>query len=780
MTRYGIGQSIQRAEDDRFLTGRGVFMDDINRFNQVYAAILYSPHAHAKITSIKTEKARNSQGVVAVLTGVDVDSDGLGPIKPRSMPEDMGGPKGYRTERPILALEYVRFVGDRVALVLAETQNQAEEAVSLIDVDYELLPASIDTRDTIKSNAPKVYAEAPNNTSFEMQIGDTESTARAFEVADHITRLSLKHPRLTANSIEARGAIGEFDKAADKFTLTTGTQAPFLVRSELARFVFNIPESNIRVVTPDVGGGFGMRTTPYPEDALVLWAAKKLDRPVKWISTRAEALLSDDQGRDQVIDAELALTREGKITGLRCLALHNVGAYIVGSGANPSIHFGKLFPSVYNISNVDIKWKLVFTHTAPTTPYRGAGRPEAIYAIERLMDKAAIELGLLPDEIRRRNFITSEEIPYTTQTGFVYDSGEFETVMDRCIEIADYQNFENRKEQSKSEGRLRGIGLSYYIEDAGNINERMDLRFDGSGNVTIYSGTCSTGNGHETSFPQLVSEWLGLDIERVRFVQGDTDRVQLGRGTFASRSMVMGGNALKNAAEKIIQKGTSIAAHLLDTDPSEIEFDDGNFKVRSSNKFLSLVEVAQLSFKPMAIPAELGIGLHASGSFEVFQPSFPNGCHICEVEIDKETGATDIVKYTVVDDVGNVINPMMVEGQIHGGIAQGVGEALYEEIIYAHDNGQLLTGSFMDYSMPRADHFSDINNQFHPVPCTSNPIGVKGAGEGGTIGSVPAVTSAIIDALSPLGVEDIHLPATPRRVWSAIQQQENGTGVGLQ
>lgn len=772
MSRYGIGQSINRTEDFRFLTGSGAFLDDMNRYNQAFAAIVYSTEAHAKIKSIDIEKAKQSQGVLLILTGEDIVTSGLGPIQPRSMPEDMGGPKGYRTERPILAIERVRFVGDRVAMVLAESQAQAEDAASLIRVDYDVLPAIIGTRASVETNAPLVYENAPNNTSFEMQIGDAETTAKAFEQAEHVTRLSLMHPRLTANSIEARGAIGEFDRSTNKYTLTTGTQAPFLVRSELARFVFQIPETDIRVVTPDVGGGFGMRTTPYPEDALVLWASKKLNRPVKWISSRSEALMGDDQGRDQVIDAELALTKDGIIVGLRCLALHNVGAYIVGSGANPSIHFGKLFPSVYEISNVDIRWKLVFTNTVPTTPYRGAGRPEAIYAMERLMDKAARELGLAPDEIRSRNFISPDKIPYKTQTGFVYDSGDFKTIMNKCINASDYRGFEERQQTSEKKGKLHGIGLSYYIEDAGNINERMDLRFDASGNITIYSGTCSTGNSHETSFSQLVSDWLGLEFDRIKLVQGDTDRVQLGRGTFASRSMVMGGNALRVAADDIIEKGTKIAAHLMELAPEEIEFDNGTYRAKATNKSLSLVEVAQLSFKPMAIPAELGIGLHGSGSYEVLQPSFPNGCHICEVEIDKATYIPEIIRYTVVDDVGTIINPMTVEGQIHGGIAQGVGEALYEEIVYSPDSGQLLTGSFMDYCMPRADNLPYFANEFHPVPCKTNLIGVKGAGEGGTIGSVPAVVSAVLNALKPYGVKELTLPITPDRIWNAIDLGE--------
>ena len=767
--KFGIGQSVKRKEDARFLTGKGNFITDQALARQCHACVIYSPYAHAAIRRIDCQEARNAPGVVAVLTGDDVEADGLGGLRPRFMPEDMGGPKGYRTSRPILAIGRVRHVGDRVAMVVAETPAQAVEAAALVVVDYEELPLVMELATAMADEAPLIYDDAPHNLAFTLHLGDKAKTDAAFAKAHHVSKVSLAHPRITANSIEARASIGVYDAASESYTLHAGSQAPHVNRSELARMVFGIPETRIRVIAPDIGGGFGMKTTTFPEDALVMWAAKRLERPVSWRATRSEALIGDDQARESEAEAEIALDENAKILAIRCVTKYALGAYIVGSGAIPPMHFGRLMPSVYDIEAVDLTTHGVFTNTPSTTPYRGAGRPEAIYAMERLMDQAARDMGLDRAEIRRRNFIPPGAMPYASQTGFVYDSGEFEAILDKSLALADWSGFAARREEAATRGVNRGIGICYYIDDAGNLNERMDIRFDGSGGVTVLSGTMSTGSAHETVYAQMISEWLGVPFDKVRVLQGDTDRIALGRGTYASRSMVVGGSALRRAADAIIEKAKLIAAHLMEAAAADIEFKDGDFSIAGTDRSMNISEIAFAASRPMMVPAELGVGLAESGGFAVSQPSFPNGCHICEIEVDAETGATKIVRYVVVDDFGTVINPMVVIGQVHGGVAQGIGEAMFEEVVYDPETGQLLSGSFMDYCMPRADDLPNFEVEFHNVPCTSNPIGVKGAGEGGTVGATPAIISAILDALRPLGVDDVTMPATPHRLWRAIE-----------
>jgi len=770
--KFGIGQSVKRKEDVRFLTGRGNFITDQTVLHPMahlcHASIIYSPHAHAEIKSIDTAEALQSPGVIAVLTGEDVKADGLGGIQPRFMPEDMGGPKGYRTSRPILAIDRVRHVGDRVVMVIAQTQAQAVDAAELVVVDYAELPAVVALETARDDSAPQIYEEAANNTSFTLRMGDKAAADAAFAKAHHVTSMSLAHPRVSAQPIEARASIGVYDVDTGSFTLHAGTQAPHVNRSELARMVFGIPETQIRVIAPDVGGGFGMKTATFPEDALVMWAAKRLDRPVSWRATRSDSFISDDQARESRVEAELALDETGKVLAVRCEAIYALGSYIVGSGIIPPTHFARLVPSVYDIDTVDFTTHCVFTNTPPTTPYRGAGRPEGIYAIERLLDQAAKEMGLDRAQIRRRNFIPPSAMPYSTQTGFVYDSGEFEAILDKTLTLADWPGFEARRAESLSRGLHRGIGICYYLDDSGNLNERMDIRFDGSGGVTVLSGTMSTGSAHETVYAQMVSDWLGVPFDKIRVLQGDTDRITLGRGTYASRSMVVGGSALRRAADAIIDKGKLIAAHLMESAADDIEFKDGNFSIAGTDRVMNIAEIAMAASRPMMVPAELGVGLAETGGFAVTSPSFPNGCHICEIEIDAETGKADIVRYAIVDDFGTVINPMVVLGQVHGGVVQGIGEAMFEEVVYDRESGQLLSGSFMDYCMPRADDMPNFEVEFHNVPCKSNPIGVKGAGEGGTVGATPTIISAILDALGPLGVDDITMPATPVRIWQAI------------
>jgi aerobic carbon-monoxide dehydrogenase large subunit len=770
--QYGVGQPVRRSEDPRFLTGTGTYLNDINRPNQAHAAMLYSPHAHAKINSIDISAAKKSPGVLLVLTGAEISKAGLGPVMPRFMPEDMGGPKGYRTERPVLAIDTVRHVGDRVAMVVAETLAEAQEALEMIEVDYQVLPCVVNADAASKADAPLVFDDADGNISFTLHAGDATATDAAFANAAHIVQADMVHPRLNGGSLETRGAIGEFDAVDDRYTLFASTQLPHILRSELCRMVFGIPDSQMRVVTKDVGGGFGLKTNPFPEDALVLFAAKQIGRPVKWIASRSEHTMTDDHGRDQWGEGDMAIDKDGKILAIRTHAKTNVGAYIIGSGANPANHYLRLLMNVYNVPTVDVTCDLVMTHTSPTVPYRGAGRPEGVYAVERLIDKAADVLGIDRTEIRRRNFIAPEDMPAKTHMNFIYDSGEFETVMDKALEKSDWDGFAARKTESESKGNLRGIGISNYIEDAGALNERIDLRVDTSGIVTILSGLSSTGQGHETVFKQMVAEWLSVPFEDIRFVQNDTDRVPVGRGTYASRSMVVGSNALNDAVQKVIEKGKGFAAHMMEASVADIEYSEGKFSVSGTDKAVPFQQVAMMSYKPMGLPPELGIGLEANGEYSVTMSSFPNGCHVCEVEIDPDTGEVVLDRYNLVDDIGNVMNPLLAEGQMHGGVAQGVGEALFENTHYDAESGQILSGTFMDYCMPRAHHLPNIGVEFHEVPCKNNPTGVKGAGEGGTVGATPAVMSAILDALKPFGVDHVPLPATPNAVWRAIQEKK--------
>ena len=765
---FGIGQPVTRTEDPRFLTGRGSYVDNLNLPHQAYAAVVYSTVAHADIAAIDTATAEAAPGVIAVLTGRDAEEDNLGGIPPAFMPEDMGGPPGFRTTRDIMVRKRVRHVGERVAMVVAETEAQAIEAAELIAIEYDTLPAVIRATDAVKDGAPQLYDEAPNNTSFTLRFGDEAATNAAFEAAHHVTTISLHNNRLAANTMEPRTSIGHYSAADDSYTLYASLQNPHGTRSTLAQNIFHQPEAKFRVIARDVGGGFGLKGGTHAEDALVLWASKRVGRPVKWTGDRSATFLGDDQARDQTVTGELALDKDGKFLGLRVRALHNSGAYIVGSGCVPIIFSLRIAPSVYAFPAVDALSRMVLTNTPPTTPYRGAGRPEAVYLIERLIDKAARETGIDRIALRRRNFITPEALPYTTQGHFTYDSGEFETAMDKTLALADVDGFNERRAKTEESGKRRGLGISYYIDDCGNFNERMELRFDPSGSLTIYSGTFSHGQGHQTVYAQMVSDWLGIDFDQIRFEQGDTAQIAYGRGTVASRSMTVGGSALRKAADDIIENGRKFAAHMLEAAIDDIEFKDGTFTVAGTDKSIPLIQVARASYRPMGNPIELGIGLEGTGAFAANSPSFPNGCHVCEVEIDPETGIVKLDRYSVVDDIGRVLNPLLAEGQIHGGIVQGIGQALCEHVVHDED-GQLLTGSYMDYNMPKADDVPYFATEMHEVLCKTNPIGVKGCGEGGTVGATPAVMGAILDALAPLGVEDVPMPATPNAVWQAIR-----------
>jgi aerobic carbon-monoxide dehydrogenase large subunit len=767
--QFGIGQSVRRKEDPKFLTGRGRYVSDMVLARQSHAVFLYSPYAHADIKSIDTSGAEAAPGVIAVLTGADYVGDGMGPTG-GVMPEDMGGPPGHRTMHMPLAVDRVRFVGERVAVVIAESEDQARDAAEHVIIDYADLPAVVMAADAVKDGAPLVHDEAENNVSFTLRLGNGDETDAAIKGAHHVTRIKLHNNRLDAMTMEPRGCLGEFDTSTGRLTFYTSTQNVHGIRQGLAAQNLNVPESMIRVVAKDVGGGFGMKGHVYPEEAVVAWACKRVERPVKWIATRSEAMMGDDHGRDQTVEVELALDENGKFTALRWHALHNVGAYIEGAGAIPVLFAVKLAPTVYNIPNVDVINKAVFSNTSPTVPYRGAGRPEAVYIMERVVDAAARETGIDRAELRRINFITPEEMPHSTLTGWTYDTGDYATALEKAQGIADWDGYNARKAATEAKGLKRGLGLVYYVDNTGIFNERMEIRFDPSGTVTIVSGVLSHGQGHETSFSQMLAEWLDIPIEDVRLAQADTDEVAIGRGTYASRSMMVGGSALRAAADEVIERGKKFAAHFMESDAADIEFSDGKFTIAGTDKEMPLKQVAQMSFMPVHVPSELGVGLQGVGAFAAEVPSFPNGCHIGEVEIDPDTGAVRIDRYTVVDDIGTVINPLLAQAQIHGGVVQGVGQALLEDVAYDPESGQLLAGSLMDYGVPRADLMPEINVDFSPVFSKSNPLGAKGVGEGGTVAGTPTIVNAILDALAEYGVREIDTPVTPQRIWQAIRK----------
>jgi aerobic carbon-monoxide dehydrogenase large subunit len=664
----------------------------------------------------------------------------------------------------------LRYVGERVAVVIAATEAIARDAAELVAVDYEMLPAAVTVEAAVRPSAPLVHDGVPNNTSFTMRLGNGDAADAAFARAHHVTRLSLYNNRLTAVTMEPRGCIADYDQGTRRYTLYSSTQNVHGVRQTLANHILHVPESRIRVVARDVGGGFGMKGNVYPEEAILVWAARRIGRPVKWIPTRSEALLGDYAGRDQNVAAELALDAGGKFLALRWTGSHNIGAYIEGAGAIPIIFSLKLASTVYDIPAVSVTSSLVFTNTAPTVPYRGAGRPEAVYIMERLVDQAAREMRIDPGELRKRNLIRSDAYPYQTRTGWTYDTGNYAAAMAKCQALADWDGFAVRHANSKAAGKLRGRGITYYVDNTGVFNERMEVRFDPSGELTILAGTLSHGQGHETTYAQMVGDWLGVAEDKIHLAQADTDEVAIGRGTYASRSMMIGGGALLAAADEVIERGKRFAAHFMEADAADISFADGAFTISGTDRSMPIGQVAQMSFIPVGLPSALGVGLQGAGAFNSDLPSFPNGCHICELEIDPETGAVELERYTVVDDCGTVINPLLAKGQIQDGVAQGAGQALLEDVVYDHNSGQLLTGTLLDYGIPRADTVPAIAIDFSPVPSTTNPLGAKGVGEGGTVASTPTVMNAILDALAPLGIRDVPMPATPERVWRAIRQ----------
>jgi carbon-monoxide dehydrogenase large subunit len=774
MREFGIGQSLPRSEDHRLLRGRGRYTDDIVLPRQSWLYVLRSPHAAARIRSIETSAAAAAPGVLAVLTGKDAEADGLGTFTSRvTRPRPDGRPNFVPPFR-VLALDRVRRVGDAVAAIVAESLAAAKDAAELIETDYEPLPSVTGTAEAAKPGAPAVWDEAPDNVCFVYDFGDRSAVDAAFARAAHVAELDFVVSRVSTNSMEMRNAIGSYEERDGRYTLYVGAQAPHTLRGELAEAILKIPQDRLRVISPDVGGGFGMKGGGYPEWALVLWASRRVGRPVRWQAERGESLLSDFHARDNVSHAALALDPQGNFLAFRIATTVNLGATLAMMGIHCATgNLGGL-AGTYRTPHILATVTGVFTNTNPTAPYRGAGRPEASYAIERVIDIAARELGIDRAELRRRNLIPAEAMPYKTGLVYTYDSGEFEKNMDAALAMAGWAGFEARRAAAAAQGKLRGIGIASVIEIAGGpadrpMEEGAEIRFDPNGNVLVLVGSHSHGQGLETVYAQVVNHALGLEPERVRVVYGDTDQVYHGKGTFGSRSATVGSMALVHAAGRIVEKAKTIAGHLLEASPLDIEFADGQFTVAGTDRGITLGEVAKASFLPARLSQGLDLGLSATAIVAPDKATYPNGCHICEVEIDRDTGKTAVIGYWVVDDVGRMLNPMLVKGQIHGGVAQGLGQALLEAVVYDRDGGQLLSGSFMDYAMPRASDMPDIKAEANEVLTTTNPLGVKGAGEAGTVGALPAIMNAIADALAPLGIHHLDMPATPERVWRAIQ-----------
>jgi len=774
MNQFGIGQPVRRVEDRRFLTGHGNYVDDLVVPRQAHAVMLRSPHAHARIRAIDIAAAAAAPGVLAVLTGDDVARDGLGPIPCLGAIVNRDGSAAPLPTRPAMVCDRVRHVGDTVAMVVAEDLAAARDAAELIEVDYETLPAAVETAHALDPGQPQVWDEAPGNLAFDWGVGDAAAAERAMTAARHRIALELVNNRVVVNSMEPRGAIGEYDAGEDAYTLWSATQGSHFLRSLLAESVFKIPETRIRVVTRDVGGGFGMKFFLYPEHIMVLWAAKKLGRPIKWAPERSDAFMTDTQGRDNVTRLELALDDELRFLGLSVATTANMGAYLSNFAPEiPTGSGGVMFSGVYAIPAISVVVKGVFTHTVPVDAYRGAGRPEAAYAIERLIDFAARRLGVAPQELRRRNFIRSEAMPYATPLGLVYDSGDFGRNMEDALLAADVAGFAARQAAARSRGRYRGIGHAVYIEQSGMPpDEFAELRFDPSGALTMLMGTQSSGQGHQTAYAQLAAERFGLPFDKIRVVQGDTAAIAFGRGTGGSRSLPVGGAAVDAAAQKLIAKGRHIAAHLLEAAEADVDFADGVFRISGTDREVGIEAVVRAAFNPAQLPDDVEPGFAESGHFTPPSPTFPNGCHVCEVEIEPETGHVDIVRYLVVDDFGAVVNPLLLRGQVQGGVAQGIGQAMLERTVFDPETGQLVTGSLTDYCLPRAEDLPAIEFGYNVVPCRTNPLGLKGAGEAGAIGAPPALVNAIVNALAPLGIEHVDMPVTPERLWHAIRTAE--------
>jgi len=777
MTATGIGASPRRKEDFRFITGKGNYTDDINRAGQTFACFVRSPHAHATIGRIDAAAALAMPGVVAVLTGQDMADDGIGGLICGWMVHSKDGSPMKAGPHPALAQGKVRYCGDCVAVVIAESYAQAKDAAEAVAVDYHPLAAVVDAKAALGPDAPLVHDEIAHNMVFDWELGNYKETVDAFTAAAKVVSLDIVNNRLIPNAMEPRAAIGDYDSGTGIHTLYTTSQNPHVARLVLSAFIGIAPEHKLRVIAPDVGGGFGSKIFIYAEETVCVWAARRVGRPVKWTGERSESFLSDAHGRDHHTHAALALDAGGRITGLRVKTIANLGAYLSTFASSvPTYLYATLLSGQYDIPAIYAEVQGVYTHTAPVDAYRGAGRPEATFVVERIVEEAARQLGEDPAEFRRRNFIRS--FPHQTPVIMAYDIGDYEASLDKAMQLVDYDGFPGRRRASEAAGKRRGIGLSTYIEACGiapsaavgslgagvGLWESAEVRVNPTGSVEVLTGSHSHGQGHETTFAQLVSERLGVPLENVEIVHGDTDKVQFGMGTYGSRSGAVGMSAIAKALDKVEAKAKKIAAHLMEAAPGDIEFKDGRFTVAGTDKSLTFPEVSLAAYVGHKFPtSEIEPGLKESAFYDPLNFTFPAGCHICEVEIDPDTGVVRIERFVAVDDFGVIINPMIVEGQVHGGIAQGIGQALLEHGIYSED-GQLLTGSFMDYTMPRAGDLPSFQLGLTTTRCPSNPLGMKGCGEAGAIAAPPAVINAITDALQ---IRDFAMPATPERVWRA-------------
>ncbi|MBT3831054.1 MAG: xanthine dehydrogenase family protein molybdopterin-binding subunit [Gammaproteobacteria bacterium] len=781
MVEQSIGKSVLRKEDLRFITGNGRYTGDIDLRGQTYGYFVRSPYAHAVVGEVDTSEAQSMPGVVAVLTGKQVAEDELGGLPCGWMIHSKDGSEMKQPLHPVMAATKVNYAGEPVALVVADSFDEAKNAAEYVSVDYEELPAVVST--AAAQSGPDIYAEAPGNTCYQWELGEKAATDAAIEGAAHVTRYSLTNNRLIPNALEPRAAIADFNRGTEELTLYTTSQNPHLARLILTAFVQIAPEHKLRIIAPDVGGGFGSKIFVYSEETALAWASMKLGVAIKWTAERSESFLADAHGRDHVSEAELAMDEEGNFLALRVKTTANMGAYLsTFASAVPTYLYGTLLAGQYKTPYIYVEVDSVFTNTAPVDAYRGAGRPEATFLVERIVDLAAKELGVDPAELRRKNMIQPADFPYQTPVALEYDIGDYEASLNKALEMADYAGFANRKADSEANGKLRGIGLSCYIEACGlapsalagalgagvGLWESGEVRVNPTGSVTVLTGTHSHGQGHETTFAQLVASRFGISVDDVEVVHGDTGKMDFGLGTYGSRSLSVGGSALSVAADKVVEKGRKIAAHLLEGDVDNIDFEDGEFRLKESNRSKTFQEIAFAAYVPHDYPIEeLEPGLAEKAFYDPVNFTYPAGTHICEVEIDPETGVTEITKFTAVDDFGTIINPMIVEGQVHGGVAQGIGQAMFEQCVY-DESGQLQTGSFMDYCMPRADDLPNFTVGMTTTVCTHNPVGAKGCGEAGAIGSPPAIINAITDAV---GVRDISMPATPEKIWRAIQEQ---------
>jgi carbon-monoxide dehydrogenase large subunit len=779
-SRPHVGESVRRVEDVRFLTGLGHYVDDVRAEGQNVGYFVRSPHAHARITGVDLAAASRMPGVVRIFTGADIQGK-VGGLPTGWLISNPDGSPMKEPPRPFLATGKVRYVGDPVAMVVADTLEHAKNAAEAVQIDYEPLDPVIDMRKA--SAGPALHDEAPDNHCYKWVLGDKAAIDAAFASAAHITRIDVVNNRLVPNAMEPRADHASFDRASGESVLYTTSQNPHLARLLLSAYVLQIPEHKVRVIAPDVGGGFGSKINLYPEDAAVIWASRELNRTIKWTAERSESFVADTHGRDHLTHAEMAMDKDGKFLALRVHSDVNLGAYLATFGpVVPTILYGTLLAGQYTTPLIYVEVDGWFTNTAPVDAYRGAGRPEAAYLIERLVSRCGWELGLSQDEIRKRNFIT--QFPYQTPVALQYDTGDFHQCMNEARRLADVAGFEARRQASEARGLRRGIGYSSYIEACGlapsqvvgalggraGLYECGEVRVNPTGSVTVFTGTHSHGQGHETAFAQLVAARLGVAIESVEVVHGDTGRIPFGMGTYGSRSLAVGGAAVMKALDKIEEKCKKIAAHLMEASDADIEFTNGTFTVRGTDKSVSFGEVALAAYVPHNYPLDkLEPGLDETAYYDPSNFTYPAGTHICEVEVDPATGVVRVDRFTAVDDFGVIVNPMIVEGQVHGGVMQGIGQALLENCAYDPETGQLLTGSFMDYTMPRAADFPEFRLGTVCTPCTHNPLGSKGCGEAGTIGSPPAVINAVLDALEPLGVTELDMPATPFRVWQAIQ-----------